>query len=152
METAARRNEILALRCEDVDENSDCLTLKNKKTQRSKAPETRTIPASPRVQEVLKGLPNPAEKGHYVFGGITANALSQQFKRAIRRAELQDFRFYDLRHVGATRLATILDGDLLMLADMTGHQDIRMLRRYVAPRREEIARRLNAASKALPPS
>lgn len=152
METAARRNEILALRWEDVGENSDCVTLKNKKTQRSKAPETRTIPASPRVQEILKGLTRPTGKGHHVFGGITANALTQQFKRALRRAGLEDFRFHDLRHVGATRLASILDGDLLMLADMTGHQDIRMLRRYVAPRREEIARRLSAASKTLPPS
>ncbi|WP_428310092.1 tyrosine-type recombinase/integrase [Hydrocarboniphaga sp.] len=151
METAARRNEILALRWEDVGENSDCVTLKNKKTQRSKAPETRTIPASPRVQEILKGLPRPIGKSPHVFGGITANALTQQFKRALRRAELEDFRFHDLRHVGATRLATILDGDLLMLADMTGHQDIRMLRRYVAPRREEIARRLKAAAKGLLP-
>lgn len=147
METAARRNEILALRWEDVDKKSATLTLKNKKTARSKAPETRTIPASPRVQEILKGLPQPVGKGHFVFGGITASALSQQFKRAAHRAELEDFKFHDLRHVGATRLATILDGDLLMLADMTGHQDIRMLRRYVAPRRAEIARRLSLAPK-----
>ncbi|MDZ4078420.1 MULTISPECIES: site-specific integrase [Hydrocarboniphaga] len=152
METAARRNEILALRWEDVDKASNTITLKNKKTPRSKAPETRTIPASPRVQEILEGLPKPTGKGHYVFGGITANALSQQFKRAVRRAELEDFKFHDLRHVGATRLATVLDGDLLMLADMTGHQDIRMLRRYVAPRRSEIARRLNLAHAAVPTS
>ncbi len=146
METAARRNEILALRWEDVDKQSGTLTLKNKKTARSKAPETRTIPASPRVQEILGSLPQqPPGKGCFVFGGISASALSQQFKRAARRAQLEDFKFHDLRHVGATRLATILDGDLLMLADMTGHQDIRMLRRYVAPRRAEIARRLGLA-------
>ncbi len=151
METAARRGEILALRWRDVDFIEGTVTLKNKKTQRSKTPENRTIPMSPRVREILRGLPNSSDPSSNVCGRITASALAQQFKRALRRAEISNFHFQDLRHVGATRLASILNGDLLMIADMTGHQDIRMLRRYVAPRRAEIARLLDQAPAAINP-
>lgn len=146
METAARRNEIMALRWGDVDNEEGTVTLKNKKTHRSKAPETRTIPMSPRVIEILRTIPGERRSERRVFSGVTTNALAMQFKRAVRRAEIINFRFHDLRHMGATRLADILNGDLLMIADMTGHQDIRMLRRYVAPRRAEIAKLLKAAS------
>jgi integrase len=150
IETAARPGEVVALKWSGVNTIEETVTLKNKKTKRSKAPETRTIPMSPRVKALIDGMPAGRASQSFVFGGVTRSALYQQFRRALKRAEIKDFSTRDLRHVGATNLATVLKGDLLMLSDMTGHQDIRMLRRYVAPRRKQIADLLAQAQKGEP--
>jgi integrase len=51
------------------------------------------------------------------------------FKRALALAKIEDFRFHDLRHCFATwnRQAGV---DLDTLADLMGHKDTRMTRRY----------------------
>jgi integrase len=148
LETAARPGEVAVLRWRETNMTDGTATLKNKKKKQSKAPETRTIPLSPRAKAILEARPRPHGRDDFVFGGVTRSALYQAFRRALRRAKVTDFSTRDLRHCGATQLANVFKGDLLMLSDMTGHQDIRMLRRYVAPRRREIARLLDQASAA----
>lgn len=149
LETAARPGEITAARWRDVNLKLGTLTLKNKKKHQSKSPETRTIPLSPRGLALLNALPGDHLAGDLVFGGLTRKALSLAFRRALVRANVTDFSTRDLRHCGATRLANVLNGDLLMLSDVTGHRDIRMLRRYVSPRHKEIGRLLSEAPPAV---
>ncbi|MEW5889792.1 MAG: hypothetical protein AB1768_12265 [Pseudomonadota bacterium] len=57
---------------------------------------------------------------------------------AMRRGELLAL---DLRHEAASRLAEKLT-NILELSSVTGHRDLRMLKRYYHPRPEELARRL----------
>ena len=56
-------------------------------------------------------------------------AVQRAFNRAKEKAEIEDFRFHDLRHCYAswTRQAGV---DLDTLADLLGHKDTRMTRRY----------------------
>ena len=55
--------------------------------------------------------------------------IQRAFKKAVERARIKDFRFHDLRHCFASwnRQAGV---DIDTLADLLGHKDTRMTRRY----------------------
>lgn len=74
---------------------------------------------------------------------VSAQTASVLFRRARIRAEIDDLTFHDSRHEACTRLARKLD--LLDLARMLGHRDLRSLRTYYNPTAVEIAERLDAA-------
>ena len=54
---------------------------------------------------------------------------------------LANFHFHDLQHVATSRLAELLP-NVIELAAVTGHQDLRMLKRYYHPRAEDLAKKL----------
>jgi integrase len=51
------------------------------------------------------------------------------WKRALEQAEIEDFRFHDLRHTTASYLAQS-GASLLEIADVLGHKQIQMTKRY----------------------
>jgi integrase len=51
------------------------------------------------------------------------------FYIVMERAKIEDFRFHDLRHTFATRLAQA-GVDIYKIAKLLGHKDIRMTQRY----------------------
>jgi site-specific recombinase XerD len=51
------------------------------------------------------------------------------FKKALEKAEINDFHFHDLRHTFATRLAQS-GVDLLKICELLGHEDISTTQRY----------------------
>ena len=53
----------------------------------------------------------------------------REFKRARDRAGIADLRFHDLRHTATTRLFERGLG-IMEVASITGHEDLRMLKRY----------------------
>lgn len=59
------------------------------------------------------------------------------FLRAAKKAGLEDFRFHDLRHTAATRMADS-GADGFTLAAILGHSDIRMTARYTHATNEAI--------------
>jgi integrase len=61
--------------------------------------------------------------------------------RAIRRAAIEDLRFHDLRHEATTRLFE-KGLNIMEVASITGHKDLRMLRRYTHLKAEDLARKL----------
>ena len=138
LETAMRRGEILALEWENVDLQRQTAFLPETKNG-----ESRTVPLSTRAVAILKDL--QTGKGQADLVGkvfpVSANAVKLAFARARKRAGLDDFRFHDLRHEATTRLADKLD-NVLELAAVTGHKDLRMLKRYYHPRAEDLAKKL----------
>jgi integrase len=64
-----------------------------------------------------------------VFPGITTEAIKRAYIRAVRRAGIEDLRFHDLRHEATTRLFE-KGLNIMEVATITGHKDLRMLRRY----------------------
>jgi len=133
LETAMRRGEILSLRWENV--NLDARTALLPVTKNGQG---RTVPLSSRAAAILGGLPGPKEG--FVLR-ISAATLHQAFYRAVRRAGLADFKFHDLRHTSATRMATKLP-NVIELAAVTGHQTVQMLKRYYHPDPGVLARKL----------
>lgn len=133
IETGMRRGELLALEWKNVDLQKRTAYLPDTKNG-----ESRTVPLSSCAVAILGGLPRSIDGR--VFP-LTANALKLAFERAVRRAGLEDFRFHDLRHEATSRLAERLP-NLIELAAVTGHKDLRMLKRYYHPRAEDLALKL----------
>lgn len=154
IETAMRRGELLALRWEHVD-----LTLQTAHLPDTKNGDPRTVPLSTAAVALLKALQDKREEGAERVFPITAAALQKGFWRATERAKalyaddcaaagkkpakdfLVDVHFHDTRHEAASRLADKLS-NVLELSAVTGHRDLRMLKRYYHPRAEEIAKKL----------
>ncbi len=128
-----RRGELLALRWENVDTKKRTAYL-----PMTKNGDARTVPLSSRAVSVLETLPRSIE-GH-VFP-ISENALKLAFVRAVKVAGIKDLHFHDLRHKATSRLAEKLS-NVLELSAVTGHKDLRMLKRYYHPRAADLARKL----------
>ena len=99
----------------------------------------RKLPLSRRAADVL--LRHLSEtQGPYVFpatrwGRATSKPLvklNNGHHNAVKRAELQPFRLYDLRHIFATRAAEA-GIDLVTLAALLGHSRVQMVMRYAHP-------------------
>lgn len=133
LETAMRLGELLSLTWDDIDLDRHVAHL-----DMTKNGEPRDVPLSARAVETLAAIPRGSDDR--VFS-INREALQANFKRAVRRAELKDLRFHDLRHTATTSLAGKLD-NILELSAVTGHKELRMLKRYYHPRAEDIAKKL----------
>lgn len=134
LETAMRRGELLALRWKDVD-----LVRRTAYLELTKNGESRVVPLSQKAIEVIKGLPK-SHNGRLF--PISATALRKAFERACETANILGLRFHDLRHTATTRISNKIP-NLVELAAITGHKDVRMLARYYHPRAEALALKLD---------
>ena len=144
LETAMRRGELLAMRWEDVRLKDRVVYLPTTKNGQS-----RSVPLSGKAVEILNSLTRKLYGA--VFDGVTDNAVKLSYIRAVKRARgiyiktggadprmLVDLHFHDLRHIAVTRLAEKLP-NIVELAAVSGHTDVRMLRRYYHPKAETLA-------------
>lgn len=132
LETAMRRGELLALRWERID-----LAKRTAHVPVTKNGFSRTVPLSTAAVRVLESLPRAIDGR--VFP-LTPNAIKQAWDRARARAGLSDLHLHDLRHEAASRLAERLN--VLELAAITGHRDLRMLQRYTHLSPESLASKI----------
>lgn len=133
LETAMRRGELLALTWEDVNLGRRIAHLPITKNG-----EARTVPLSSAAVGVLEALPKS------ISGRVfpcTADAVKKAFTRACERAGIAGVVFHTLRHEATSRLAEKLP-NVIELAAVTGHKDLRMLQRYYHPRAEDLAQKL----------
>jgi integrase len=119
--TGLRRGEVLGLRWNDVDLGTRTITIRDPKEG-----DTKRLPLSQAAAQLLSNL---ARSGERVFPYNDRNFNRRVFVRALRRAGVTDFRFHDLRHTFATRLA-MRGVDLYTIARLMGHHSIRMTERY----------------------
>ena len=70
--------------------------------------------------------------------------MEASFEDLLRRAEIEDFRFHDLRHTFASWYM-MNGGDLYELAKILGHSNIKMTERYAKLGRQHIARTSSTA-------
>ena len=116
-----RRGELLQLRWEYVD-----LQRKVAHLPMTKNGESRDVPLSKAAVSLLEKLPRSIDGR--VFA-TSADALKKSFARACERANIQNLHFHDLRHEATSRLATKVP-NVILLARITGHKDLKMLNRY----------------------
>ena len=128
LNTGMRQDEILSLEWPNVD-----LARRTVTVVRSKNGEKRTIPLNRRLLELLVEKTKVRHiKCNLVFPSEAGTKIINQhraFYNALRRAEITDFRFHDLRHTFATRLVQA-GIDLYKVATILGHKDIKMTQRY----------------------
>jgi integrase len=136
LEIALRPGEVLAIRREDVNLGAvpAFLHVPAGKTANS----VRDVPITQRAREVLKRRMSGAE-GEYLFprrigSGYDWSApmteLEPAHRRALHESKITRFRIYDLRHTAATRAAEA-GTDVLSLAKLLGHSDLKTTERYV---------------------
>lgn len=133
IETAMRRGELLLLEWQHVDLNTSVVFLPDTKNG-----EPRHVPLSPKATEIFRSLDQGISSR--VFD-VSENAFKLAWQRAVKRSGLKDLHFRDLLHEAASRLAEKLS-NILELSSVTGHKDIRMLKRYYHPRAEDLAKKL----------
>lgn len=150
LETAMRQGEIVVLRWENVD-----LQKRTAKLDMTKNGERRTVPLSSAALAILQELPRTEDRAF----PVSSEAVKRSWIRSVVRARtiyeadcvangveadrrfLRDLHFHDLRHEAISRLAEKLP-NLIELSAVTGHKDLRMLKRYYHPRPEDLARKL----------
>lgn len=132
IETAMRAGEICGLMPAHVSGRVATLPQTKNGTKRA-------VPLSTRAAELLKLLPEP-EDGGTVFG-VTSKSLDALFRKAKTRAMIEDATFHDTRHLAITRLAKKLN--VLDLARMVGHRDLKQLQVYYNETAEDMAARLD---------
>lgn len=130
LETGMRAGEICGLRACDV--NRDLRTVHLPRTKNGLA---RDVPLSSEALRLLEALPQDDP----VFG-LTSRDLDAAFRAVKARAQIEGLTFHDSRHAAITRLSKKLD--VLALARMVGHRDIRMLQVYYNESAADIAARL----------
>lgn len=133
LETAMRRGELLSLSWDCIDLVKRTAYLKVTKNGSS-----RFVPLSTQAINILNRIPR--NDGDRVFP-LKLNTVSMSFIKAVRRADINDFHFHDLRHMALTKLSTKFT-NVLELASVSGHKELKMLQRYVHFKAEDLARKL----------
>lgn len=131
LETGMRPEEVYGMRFYDVQLKEGFYFNAEGKTPSAR----RRIPLTRHAQEIIIKLREQVE-GVYLFPGRVAGKhvvkVNAAHTATIRRAKLPAFRLYDFRHTFATRFVEA-GGDLVTLAQILGHSDLRMVMIYSHP-------------------
>lgn len=100
VDTGMRRGELLKLCWSDVDFDTELITVQ---AMNSKTARARVIGMTNRVYSELKKLQDAAPSGHTgsVFG---LTDFKRAWESALGLAEIEGFRFHDLRHTAGSRM------------------------------------------------
>jgi integrase len=123
--------------------------------ERSKNGDNRQVPMSSVVREVLvdyiaahRGEINARGGRLFPFWDGDASVreldrisaeVSRMFRDAFERAGVVGLHFHDLRHEATCRLYERTPLSDVLIAKITGHRDLRMLRRYASLRGSDLA-------------
>lgn len=133
LETGMRRGELLQLRWTDINLQNRTATL-----WETKNGDRRVVPLSSKATDTLQKAPRSL--CGRVFP-IKQAAQAKAFKEALKRCNLDDLHFHDLRHTAITNMAKKLP-NVIELAAVSGHKSLRMLQRYYHPDAVELAAKL----------
>lgn len=123
LNTGLRRGELVQLTWHDIDLPGKRLTVR---AGYAKSGKTRHLPLNSEAIEMLKGY----RKQHDGKGRLfTIAGIGKAWERLMAAADIEDFRFHDLRHTFASKL--VMAGvDLNTVRELLGHGDIKMTLRY----------------------
>ena len=132
LNTGLRQDELLSLEWNRA--NLFRKTILIKKTKNGKP---KTVPLNRNAMDVIERKSDEKVrmlKNDFVFLSshgtkIDRHNLRRAFNNAVRKAEIEDFKFHDLRHCFCTKLAQ-RGVDINKIAKLAGHEDIRMTQRY----------------------
>ncbi len=131
IETAMRAGEIAGLTWDKVD-----IDKRTAKLIETKNGLKRDVPLSTEAIRIINQMGRETEN---IFG-LTTRQIDVNFRRAKSRAMVDDLHFHDTRHLAITRLSKKLD--VLSLARMVGHKDLRQLQIYFNLSAEDMAKNL----------
>jgi integrase len=137
IETAMRLGEIINLNWDNVELEKRVVTL-----YLTKNGDVRRVPLSTRAIYVLSNLPRQINNSRCFWRWKSAASFESSWQRILKRSELNNFRFHDLRHEAASRLFE-RNLNVMEVATITGHRSLQMLKRYTHLKAEDLVRKLN---------
>jgi integrase len=129
LSTGMRQGEIMELTWDDVDLNRGRAILHETKNN-----ERRAVAITGHALELLKEL-NRVRRidSNFLFPSKINRRkpinLRAPWEAALKRADVEDFRFHDLRHSAASYLA-MNGASLAEIAEVLGHKTLQMVKRY----------------------
>ena len=132
IETAMRAGEIVGLTWDRID-----IDLRTALLIETKNGQKREVPLSTEAIRILNQVKTDSES---VFN-LQSSQVDSLFRKAKKMAMIDDLHFHDTRHVAITRLASKLD--VLELARMVGHKDLRQLMVYYNKSAADLAKKLD---------
>lgn len=133
IETAMRASEICNLQWDDVFIERRFLKIQGGKTPAAR----RDVPLSSEAIRLIELM----DRSNPTVFDLIPSQVDVHFRRAKDRAAIDDLHFHDSRHEAITRLANKLD--VLALARMVGHRDLRQLQVYYNAAAEDLAKKLD---------
>ncbi|MCZ4072541.1 site-specific integrase [Agrobacterium sp. LMR679] len=136
VETGMRRGELLGLKWSYFSHNRRVLSLAMTKNGSG-----RDVPLSQRAFDTLTAWKeHPSADKSMVFP-MRAGTLEQAWRRLLVRAGISGLRFHDLRHEGVSRLFE-RGLNVIEVSSVSGHKELRMLRRYTHLAADDLVARL----------
>lgn len=139
--TGMRRGKILNLRWENVDLTGNSIYI-----LKSKSGNRREIPILPVLKELFLSL-GVCSSGR-VFS-ITLQQLRRSFEKALQQANINNFRFHDLRHTFASHFM-MNGGKLLELQKILGNSDVKLTLRYAHLSKSYLQQAITVVSDIVP--
>ena len=129
LSTAARKSEIMNLRWRDIDLDRGIARLEKTKNR-----ERRALPLTHVALDLIRARykEGKTKADHFVFPNSEGDRpmfIEQHWLSALESADIEDFRFHDLRHSAASSLA-MNGATLAEIAEILGHKTLQMVKRY----------------------
>lgn len=129
LSTGMRQGEVLGLTWDRVDLKRGRIVL-----EETKNGERRSVPLVGHAADTLREYRRTRRRVDtpLVFPDATGERPTEvrmAWRNAVKRAELEDFRFHDLRHSAASYLA-MNGATLTEIAEVLGHKTLAMVKRY----------------------
>jgi integrase len=135
VETAMRQGEIARLKWVDVDFKTKVAKVRKGKSRAAR----RDVPLSTEAVRILEQMKPLKSMAPTIFQ-ISADQMSNNFAAAVEDAVVEDLTFHDSRHEAITRLAQKIE--VLALARLVGHRDLKQLMVYYNETAEHLATKL----------
>jgi integrase len=128
LSTGARKSEILNLTWADIDLQRKVAVL-----QQTKNDERRALPLAGEALQCIKDLAGVRRIDTRLLfpdeSGKKPILIRASWKKVLREAGIEDFKFHDLRHSAASYLA-MSGASLAEIAEVLGHKTLQMVKRY----------------------
>ncbi len=152
IQTGMRHSEIINLKRNQIDIERRIIVLYDTKNG-----DSRTVPLTLAAAEAIRcALENPLtpkDKDDYVFCGGRGRTgfrkpyvISSIWNKIIKKINLEDFHFHDLRHEAVSRLVEAGFSDQEVVS-ISGHKSMQMLKRYTHLRTESLIEKLDKLTK-----
>ena len=124
--TGFRRSELLSLNWRNIDLHTEKIYIQRKEcAARGSSRSMRIVPLPHKAKDLLRSFKN--KEGKII--NLTKGSARNGFDKAKKKADLNNLRFHDLRHIAISRMWGY-GMNALEISACSGHRDIKMLMRY----------------------
>lgn len=129
IETGMRLGELCSIEAKNVNLVKKLVFLPDTKNG-----DAREVPLSPAARNLIKEQMQLEQNPIF---GLSSDVASTMFRKAAKKVGIIDLNFHDTRHEAVTRLAAKIN--VVTLAKVIGHRDLKSLMIYYNPTTTEIA-------------